>query len=162
MVEKLPQTPHSGTRSALRAVATESLLQTRTSGLVVVGGVASLGDAEAGQSARLAFQTGVLLADESGAGRRREGDDEVDAFRCRVAGWCVVVEVRGGGAVGARGGVDEGRDVCCGRGSFGGRAAGGESLAGRVAGEVEDVRVQAFGLEVVVVVVRGIFVGGVI
>lgn len=58
--------------------------------------------------------------------------------------------------------MDEGGDVCCGRGSFGGWAAGGEGLAGRVAGEVEDVRVQAFGLEVVVVVVRGIFVGGVI
>lgn len=82
VVEKLPQTAHGSSSSALSAITAESLFETWTSGLVGVGGGGGLDGSETCQSAGLAFQAGVLVAVESWAGRCGEGDDEVDAFCC--------------------------------------------------------------------------------
>lgn len=100
MVEELPEAAHGGAGGALGAVAAGVAVQARALG-VVVGGVVALGDAEGGQRAGLAFEAGVLVAGKGRAGRRGDGNDEVDALVCCRAGGGVVVEVGGGGAVGA-------------------------------------------------------------
>jgi hypothetical protein len=79
VVEELSQAADRSTSGSLRTIAPEVLLQTGSAGFA--RGVA-FRNSQSRQSARLTFQTTVLLAYESWARRSSEWRDEIDAFCC--------------------------------------------------------------------------------